>query len=124
MKEEARVLVYGVGRFYGVFLTYRRGFLEELYIAKLQAYSLWRILEENLRTFNEVTYVVPCLGSKYESVLLPGFRVIEGGEELVVKKRYCRLVDLLMQLLDKRGLIMQTYIGQVVEVASIDTISG
>lgn len=119
MKLEARILTYVIGEYYAVFATYRRLFLEELFIVESRVYNLSRVLIEKMKTINEVTYVLPCKTSKYYALFsLPGFKVVEGSDEILLKNTHCRLVELLSRLLDKRGLIMPSDIELIVDVVS------
>lgn len=116
MKEESRVLVYGVGNYYGIFATYRRDFVEEFVVLKLLSFDINRNLQKYMRTYNEITYMVSCTGNKYTTHSLP-FRVLEGGEELAVKYKYCNLVNTVLCMLEKRGLINPPSIELVVEIS-------
>ena len=106
MKGEARILVYGVVDYYGVFATYRKNFIEELLVLRLQqGLDISYILRKQLTTYNEITYILPCNENKYSNSIL-GFRIIEGGEELLVREQYCNLIKQLICILNTRtGLI-------------------
>jgi len=93
-----------VGKYYGVFATYRREFIEELVVLKLVNGMHSQRLQRFMRTFSEIAYAVPCRGSKYE-VFLPFFKVFEGGDELISKSKYCNLVNTVLCMVEKRGLI-------------------
>lgn len=117
MKEESRVLVYSLGKYYCVFATYRRDFIEELLITRYPLLDLNRYLQKTLRTYNEVTYVIPCNDGKYAVTLLSRFRVIEGGDELLLKNKYCSLINMVLCMLDKRGLMNPVNIGLTIEIS-------
>lgn len=118
MKEEARVLVYGIGHYYGVFATYRKDFIEELAVIEATInYDYDRYLQKHMRTYNEITYVISCNGSKYDN-RLPSFRVFEGGDELTLKNRYCGLINTFLCMLERRGLINPPDVELVIETSS------
>lgn len=106
-KQESRVLVYRMGQYYSVFATFRKEFIEELYITQNPILLLYlpRILSKNMRTLEEITMILPC-NQKYSPLVfhLP-LRVVEGGEELVLKLKYCSLIDSLVCMLEKRAYI-------------------
>lgn len=116
MKEESRILIYGIGSYYGVFATYRREFIEELVVLRLLNYDVNRHLQRNMRTYNEITYMVSCGESKYVTHLLP-FKVLEGGDELIVKHKYCNLVNAVLCMLEKRKLITPSDVELVMETS-------
>ncbi|MEM0001415.1 MAG: hypothetical protein QW211_00795 [Desulfurococcaceae archaeon] len=116
MKEESRILAYALGNYYGVFATYRRNFIEEFLILRLPVLNEYRFLEKNLRTFNEITYVLPCNSSGYVPSLFPGFKVINGGDRLVYGGIYCKIIKTVLCMLDKRGLINQPSTEHVIEL--------
>ncbi|MEM4904336.1 MAG: hypothetical protein QXL28_05125, partial [Desulfurococcaceae archaeon] len=104
MKEESRILVYGMGNYYGVFATYRKDFIEEFVVLRLLSYDVNQYLQKNMRTYSEITYMVSCTENKYAMRLFP-FKVLEGGDELTVKHKYCSLVNSVLCMLEKRMLI-------------------
>jgi hypothetical protein len=120
MKGESRVLVYAIGHYYAVFATYRREFLEELLIITVPVFNLKRVLEAKMKTIMEVSYVQPCIGSKYDSCILPGFKVFEGGDEHLVRLSRCKLVETILKMLDKRGLIKPSGVDVLSDYISID----
>ncbi|MEM0004063.1 MAG: hypothetical protein QXE10_05215 [Desulfurococcaceae archaeon] len=116
-KEESRVLVYAVGHSYGVFATYRRNFIEELLIVKLPVLNEYKFLEENLRTFNEVTYVLPCCDFEYSPSALSGFKVFNGGDRLMHALTYCKMLKTVLCMLDRRGLINPPDVERIIELS-------
>lgn len=116
MKEESRILIYSVGYYYGVFATYRREFIEEFVILRLLGYDVNQHLQKNMRTYSEITYMVSCNENKYVTHLLP-FKVLEGGDELVVKHKYCSLVNTVLCMLEKRKLITPPDVELIVETS-------
>lgn len=115
-KEEARILVFEIGIYYSVFATYRKEFMEELYIVRNPIMRIDELLKNNLRTIEEVSYILPCSGKYSEALAVPGFRVIEGGEKLVIRENYCRLINLLTCMLDKRGYMLTPLAEDIFEV--------
>lgn len=116
MKEESRILVYGVGDYYGVFATYRREFIEEFIVLRLPSYDVNQYLQRNMRTYSEITYMVSCTENKYVTHLLP-FRVLEGGDELTIRYKYCSLVSAVLCVLEKRRLITPSDVELIVETS-------
>lgn len=114
MKEEARILVFGLNEHYGVFATFRKDFLEEFNIIHLRGLNLTRHLESVLSTYNEISYMIGCTESKYDPVV-QGFKVLEGWTELVQRHKYCQLIKLVLCILNRRGLINPPHIELLVE---------
>ncbi|MEM4717565.1 MAG: hypothetical protein QXE81_02250 [Desulfurococcaceae archaeon] len=123
-KEEARVLVFDIGIYYSVFATYRKEFIEELYIMRNPLVRVDLVLKNNLKTIEEVSYVLSC-SSKYTVLsTIPGFKVVEGGEELVLREKYCRLISLLICMLDRRGYMPASLVEDIYEVGSKCVLGG
>lgn len=116
MKEESRILIYSVGNHYGVFATYRKEFIEEFVVFRLLSYDVNQYLQRNMRTYSEITYMVSCSENKYITHLLP-FKVIEGGDELIIKYKYCNLVNTVLCMLEKRKLITPSDVELIVETS-------
>ena len=100
MKKEKRVLAYGLLRDHVVIATYRWNFLEELYISQQPILDLESYIKNRISTYSEVTYIVPCTEDKYAN-RFKSFRVIEGGEFLIYREKYCRIVLLILCLLEE-----------------------
>lgn len=118
-KRETRLLVYALGKYYGVFATYRRDFLEELTVTRVLNVlnlDIDKYLEKNMRTYDEITYTIPCNENKY-STRLNRFKVLEGGEEIVARQKYCKLVSTLLCMLESRGLISSLSMELIVELS-------
>lgn len=116
-KEEARVLVYGLCRDHAVFATYRREFLEELHItSRSLILDFTKYLQEVMKTFHELSYVVSCTENKYTQ-RIRGLRVLEGGKYLLLLLEYCRLVSQVLCVLCRRELISPPNIEFIVETS-------
>ena len=99
MKRESRVLAYGLSGNYVVVATYRSNFLEEIFVSHQPVYDLEVYIRDKIRTYSEVTYVVPCTESKYPA-RFKSFKVIEGSDSLLYAEMYCRVVNLVLCLLE------------------------
>lgn len=117
MKEESRILVYALGTYYGVFATYRRGFMEEFLILKQPVLNGYKFLEKSLRTFSEITYIISCNSTSHAPGLFPGFKTINGGDELIYSNMYCRALKTILCMLDRRGLINPPNIEHIIELS-------
>jgi hypothetical protein len=107
VKRESRVLAYGLLGDYVVLATYRANFLEELNITRQAPIDLEVYLRDKIRTYSEVTYTVPCTESKY-SARFKSFRVVEGGDSLLYASEYCKIVLLVLCLLEASSLRLST----------------
>ncbi|MEM2025586.1 MAG: hypothetical protein QXW94_04775 [Desulfurococcaceae archaeon] len=114
MKEESRILAYGLSDYYGAFATYRKDFLEEFNVVQVPATNLSRYLRSKLNTYSEISYVIPCTENKYNSSV-QGFKVFEGWVELAQRRKYCQLINLILCILNRRGLINPLGIELLVE---------
>lgn len=123
-KEEARVLAYGLCREYVVLATYRRDFLEEFVVLETQhIFDLTEYARRTLKTFHEITYILPCTESKY-SHSIRGFRVIEGSDLLNFTAKYCCLILSVLSVLCGRGLFNPPDVDLVVNVSGKCCVAG
>jgi hypothetical protein len=99
LKKESRVLAYGVLGDYIVLATYRRDFLEELFISQLLTHDLEVYIRDKINTYSEITYIVPCTEGKYNA-RFKSFRVIESGDQLTYREKYCKIITLILCLLE------------------------
>ncbi|MEM4756822.1 MAG: hypothetical protein QW254_02110 [Desulfurococcaceae archaeon] len=100
MKKESRLLVYGYTGNYVVLITYRRNFIEELKITRTPVIINEDSFSSLLNTWDEISNVLVCTGNKY-SGYIRSFKIIEGGDELVLKIGYCDMVIKMLCMLEK-----------------------
>lgn len=100
MKEESRILVYGYTSNYVVLATYRKNFMEELKIARTPVIINDNVFSKFLDTWNEISNILTCTGNKY-SGYIRSFKIIEGGDELLLKASYCGVVMQILCMLEK-----------------------
>lgn len=116
-KREVRILAYGLCRQYVAYATYRKDFLEEFSVVALgQVYDLTEHARRVLKTFQEVSYILPCTESKY-SHRLRGFKVVEGGDYLYFLFKYCDLIYKILCTICRRGLLNPPSVDLVVDTS-------
>lgn len=98
IKKESRILVLSTNGRSFFLMVFRRSFLEEFVIVNYDEVISTRDLLNKLETRDEIGYLINCGSHKYE-LTLPGVKVLEGFQYLVLKYKYCREAELIANCL-------------------------